>query len=135
MNMTERAPREFQEFKNLRQNRNERFRRFFWDLYHKIYVWYEGDGSIAGFQLEYRHSADNSKAVLDWRRQSGFVHNAIDEGHACMAYPASHVLVPSMRRFDKKAVLARLRDSVGLQANLYQHLLHHIANYPKTGPS
>ena len=66
-----------QELDNPRQNENE-IRRLFNDDYFDLYVWYDEDNSIKGFQLCYDKNSD--ARALTWRRDHGYSHMRIDDG-------------------------------------------------------
>ena len=65
------------ELDNPRQNENE-IRRLFNDDYFDLYVWYNEDNSIKGFQLCYEKNAD--ARALTWHRDHGYSHMRIDDG-------------------------------------------------------
>lgn len=68
--------REFQ----ARQLLDDYRRRWFSDEYFDLYVWYEADGSVHGFQLAYDKSGNEH--ALTWTSRSGFRHSAVDSGES-----------------------------------------------------
>ncbi len=65
------------ELENPRQNENE-IRRVFNDDFFDLYVWYNNDNSIKGFQLCYDKNADSR--ALTWHSDSEYSHMKIDDG-------------------------------------------------------
>ncbi|MHA3773234.1 hypothetical protein ACXR0O_17005 [Verrucomicrobiota bacterium sgz303538] len=68
--------REFQ----ARQLSDDYRRRWFSDQYFDLYVWYEADGSIHGFQLAY--AKPGNEHALTWTSTGGFRHSAVDSGES-----------------------------------------------------
>ncbi len=62
---------------NVRQIKGEPRRRWFSDDYFELIVWYHSD-DIWGFQLCY--DMIKKPRALTWTKDSGFSHNAIDDG-------------------------------------------------------
>ena len=73
------------EFK-ARQLPDDYRRRWFSDEYFDLYVWYEADGSIHGFQLAY--DKFGNEHALTWTSARGFRHSVIDSGEST---PFSHL--------------------------------------------
>jgi hypothetical protein len=55
-------------------------RRLFVDDYFDLYIWFDTDHLLYGFQLCY--DKDGYERSLTWRRDKGFTHAAVDSGEA-----------------------------------------------------
>jgi hypothetical protein len=76
-----------------RQAPGEKFRRWFSDDYFDLIVWYEGDGSVYGFQLCY--DKNRQERAVTWTRDAGPVHQRLDDGEERRAgFKLSPVLLP-----------------------------------------
>ena len=93
------------ELKGVRQNPNERLRRWFEDDYFDLIVWYEGP-QVYGFQLCY--DTQGRERALTWIRGSGYSHRAIDDGQATASKHMSPILVQD-GLFEKNAVAERFK--------------------------
>jgi hypothetical protein len=67
-------------FMDLKQNPGERFRKCFYDDYFDLFIWFEDNGAIHGFQLYY--NLTNDEHSLEWNKDSGFRHNRVDNGES-----------------------------------------------------
>jgi len=66
--------------------------RWFSDSYADLYVWYDTDESIAGFQLCY--NKDRDEHSLTWKRESGYSHDSIDAGDETPLSNQTPIVVP-----------------------------------------
>ena len=66
------------ECKNVRQIKGDRKRRWFFNGYFDLIVWFDEDKEIFGFQLCY--DIGRFERALTWRKDSGYSHNRIDSG-------------------------------------------------------
>ncbi len=66
------------EIKNVKQNEGEPKRRWFIDEYFDLVVWLDEEDGVEGFQLCYDKS--RNQHALTWHRESGYMHNRVDEG-------------------------------------------------------
>lgn len=66
------------EIRDVRQNANEYFRRWFSDDNFDLFVWYNPEETIYGFELTY-DKAGCGKAIR-WFVDSGFSHYRVDDG-------------------------------------------------------
>jgi hypothetical protein len=66
------------EIKQVKQFKDEGYRRWFMDRYFDLIVWYDDYGKIKGFQMCY--DKDNMERSLTWNQKGGFQHNKIDSG-------------------------------------------------------
>lgn len=64
-------------------------RRYISDDYFDLFVWYEADGQVHGFQLCY--DKQRRQRALTWKRDQGFWHARIDGGEDSP--------MPTVRRF------------------------------------
>lgn len=79
------------EEKNVRQIPGEGFRRWFFDDYFDLIIWYDNDHALKGFQLcydKFRH-----EKVLTWIKSKGYSHDEIDEGEVPGEHKKSPILV------------------------------------------
>ena len=76
-----------------RQIPGDYFRRYFADVALGLFVWYESDGSIHGFQLSY--DLENDPRALTWRPRKGFSHSSIDDGEESVLSNRAPLLRPS----------------------------------------
>lgn len=54
-------------------------RRWFVDDYFELYVWFDSDNAIYGFQLCY--DKEGEERALTWNRDTGLNHHAVDDGN------------------------------------------------------
>ena len=80
------------EVESTRQEDPLRHRRWFADDFFDLIVWYDPDGRLDGFQLCYNKSFDEH--AFTWRRNSGFIHQRIDDGESVPTKKKSPILVP-----------------------------------------
>ena len=68
----------FEEFINLRQDKNG-YRRLFFTKNMDLYIWYDKkDGEIIGFQIVYEKN--NEQKAFTWKKENGFTHDTVDDG-------------------------------------------------------
>ncbi len=67
-------------------------RRWFSDDYFDLILWLRQDGSLSGFQLCY--DKKKQERALTWSGESGFRHEAVDQGETNPAKNRSPILVP-----------------------------------------
>ena len=79
------------EIKDVRQNPDDSFRRWFTDDFFDLIIWFE-NGEIIGFQLCYDKKYDNEKA-LTWRKKNNYTHSKIDNGESPYANKMTPILV------------------------------------------
>ena len=87
---------------------NDRPRRWMTDDYFDLYVWYQGDGSIYGFQLCYDKERD--QRALTWTVEGRFQHDRVDSGEQTVYDNRSPVLTkgcPFFREGVRKEFIAR----------------------------
>ena len=91
------------EIKHVSQFPREPFRRWFAGSFMDLFVWYDDQRNITGFQLSYR-KGEEEKSVT-WYRDKGFTHETVDDGEARSGrHKMSPILVPD-GVFDREDVL------------------------------
>jgi hypothetical protein len=97
------------EVKNVRQHKNEGFRRWFTDKDFDLIIWYDNNKKINGFQLCYNKS--KYERALTWTNSDNkFYHNKIDDGEVPGAVKESPILVAD-GLFDKINVANDFKES------------------------
>jgi hypothetical protein len=86
----------FAEVRNVRQVPGDRFRRWFVDEQSDIFVWYEPDGRIFGFQLCCKLT--EAPFVSTWTQARGFSHATLDDGDDKPTVNRSPLLRPAPLR-------------------------------------
>lgn len=66
------------EYSGVSQHAGEAFRRFFWDDYLQLYVWFDPDQRIVGFELSYDTLEDFR--AFRWSPERGVQHYRVDDG-------------------------------------------------------
>lgn len=66
------------EIKNVQQEEDGPFCRWFADRDFDLFIWLKPDGAFFGFQLCYQKSKDEK--ALTWKEKTGFVHERVDLG-------------------------------------------------------
>jgi hypothetical protein len=77
----------------VRQIPGDYFRRWFTGNALALFIWYEADGSIHGFQLSY--DLENDPRALTWTPTKGFSHASIDDGEESVLSNRTPLLRPS----------------------------------------
>ncbi len=119
------------ELRNVRQDPDERYRRWFEDEYFDLIVWYEG-GEIYGFQLCY--DTQGRERALTWIRGQGFSHNRIDDGEKTVGKPMTPILVQD-GLFDKALVGEKFRAaSAEIDPAIAELVSGVLRRFPDGGP-
>jgi hypothetical protein len=66
------------EFSRVSQHAGESFRRLFWDDYLQLYVWFDPEQRIVGFELSY--DLANDWRAFRWKPEHGVEHFRVDDG-------------------------------------------------------
>lgn len=66
------------EISSVRQIPGEERRRWFASPDMDLFVWYDADGKLTGFQLAY--DKDSKEQALTWKLRTGFLHDQVDAG-------------------------------------------------------
>jgi len=116
------------EISGVRQIEGEPHRRWFSDEHFDLVIWDEGR-EIVGFQLCYDKS--RGERALTWKAESGFTHNAVDDGEGRAGrYKASPILVAD-GSFDAGLVASRfLGHSGGLDSRSCDFIYLKLLEYP-----
>jgi len=108
------------EIPNVRQIRGEDRRRWFFDNYFDLIVWYRAEG-ISGFQLCY--DRDGAPRAWTWTEDSGCSHHGIDDGDdPLLVYKATPILVAD-GAFDAVSVKRRFVVAAASIAAEIRHLV------------
>lgn len=91
------------------QKEKNYYRRWFEDDFFELIVWYDTTHSFHGFQLCY--GRNSNERALTWKRDTGFLHEKIDDSRVFGLMPASPILVPNgifpadfiITEFDKRS--------------------------------
>ncbi len=81
-----------EELDNVKQFKDEPFRRWFMDDRFDLIVWFKPDEQICGFQLCY--DKHREEKAFTWTEDSGFSHNRIDDGEAHWGDSRTPILIP-----------------------------------------
>lgn len=96
------------EVKNVRQHKNEGFRRWFTDKDFDLIIWYDNN-IINGFQLCY--NKNEYERALTWTNADNtFFHNKIDNGEIPGGFKESPILVAD-GLFDKVKIANKFKES------------------------
>jgi len=98
-----------QEFKNVSQLRNERRRKYFFDEYFDIYVWFNSDNTLYGFQICY--AVDINEHSITWKKDYEFTHDSVDDGSISGTNKKTPVLL-SNGPFPYKSVIDELLNRI-----------------------
>lgn len=66
------------EYAGVSQHAGESFRRLFWDDYFQLYVWFDSEQRIVGFELSY--DLANDCRAFRWKPDRGVEHYRVDDG-------------------------------------------------------
>ena len=117
---------------NVRQIKGERKRRWFFNGYFDLIVWFDKDKEIFGFQLCY--DIERFERALTWRKDSGYLHNRIDSGeYGGLQSKASPILVQD-GYFNKVEIDDRfLKESAEIDQKISTFVHQKIEAYDITG--
>ncbi len=97
------------EIRDVRQNPNEPFRRWFSDEDFDLIVWYRPDESVDGFELCYDKTGHEK--ALRWFAGKGFSHHGVDPGDQSPLANRTPILLAANDKFDPKRVSGRFDAS------------------------
>lgn len=120
------------ELKGVQQIADERRRRWFSSTDMDLIVWYEADGSIAGFELYYDKNI--REHVFIWGADSGFTHLAVDDGEQkpVLDYKEAPILIPDGHVDPDRIRHLFERSRENLPAEVASLVLGKLAQYPDT---
>jgi hypothetical protein len=105
------------EIRHVRQNRNERFRRWFSDDNFDLVVWYKPDESIDGFELSYDKTGQEK--AIRWLSERGISHYLVDSGEQSPLANRTPILLATNGKPEMGRVLASfLASKEGLPVKL-----------------
>ena len=120
------------ECKLVRQVPDEPFRRWFWDNFFDLIVWYENDGAISGFQLCYKSDLWNQR-VLTWKETTGFSHDLLDDGEGRPYHYKMTPILVADGHFRKDLILDRFNTAcANIEPAIAQFIAAKIQAYPQT---
>ena len=97
------------EFRDVRQIEGEGPRRWFFDDFFDLIVWYTEDGSqFEGFQLCY--DKQDLERALTWTRENGYRHNKIDDGEEMAGRSKMTPILVQDGLFDKETITDRFKS-------------------------
>ena len=115
------------EFQDVRQVEGEGPRRWFFDDYFDLIVWYKDNGEIDGFQLCYDKTG--SERALTWNWNHGYRHHKIDDGEMPFAAKMSPILVQD-GLFDRESVGERFsRESADVPPDIREFVLDKLKGF------
>jgi hypothetical protein len=116
------------EMRDVRQDSQEYFRRWFFDDDFDLIAFFKPDGALAGFQLCY-DKAGREKALM-WFTGRGLSHNHVDSGEQSPWYNRSPMLAQVDGRAEMPRVLAEFWVAEeGLPAELKVLVVQKIEEY------
>ena len=114
------------EIKEVKQVKNEAFRRWFTDKSFDLIVWLE-DTEISGFQLCYNKEDDEH--AITWQKAGGFKHNKIDNGERPGLSNMTPILVPD-GLFEKDHVARIFKEA---SAEIDKNIAEFVYSSPGAG--
>jgi hypothetical protein len=119
-----------QEIPNVRQFPDDPERRWFSDDYFDLIVWFGKARAIIGFQICYNKPKDEH--ALTWYKDSGYIHNRIDDGERPGSPKGSPILVQD-GMFDNSKIAEMFKErsgniDPGIRTVVYRKLLKYPAS-------
>ena len=115
------------EFTDVRQVEGEGPRRWFFNEYFDLIVWYQSDGGFDGFQLCY--DKPGKERALTWNWNHGYRHNKIDDGEAPNNVKMTPILVQD-GLFDSESVTQRFeRESENIPEEIRGFVLGKLEEF------
>jgi hypothetical protein len=116
------------EMKDVRQNPNEPFRRWFSDDHFDLIAWYGPEGGISGFELCYDKTGHQK--ALRWQVGKGISCYLVDSGEQSPLANRSPLLVNANGQSDMGEVLSGFEASQeGLPSNLVDVIKSKLREY------
>ena len=113
----------------IRPVKNDLDRRWIYDDYFDLIVWYESSGRIHGFQLCY--DKEGLERALTWIPSRGFHHSGIDSGESSPLSNQTPMLIPDGEFPFEKVRSEFLARSKTLPAEICDLVLARIAEYER----
>jgi len=118
------------EVKNIKQVPGDPYRRLFTSPVFDLFVWYNENRIITGFQLSYRQS--DKEHALTWLVKTGFAHNKVDIGED---HPGRTKMSPILVKdgiFHPLQIIDQFqRESANLDAEIVQLVTQKLLTYPE----
>ena len=116
------------EILKVKQEPGEPFCRWFSDNYFDLFVWYNKDKSIYGFQLCY--DKNGAEKAITWNAESNqFSHMQVDSGESSARLKQTPILLPD-GEFRKNEVLELLKNnSAKLDEKLFAFIYNELLKY------
>ncbi|MFC1851604.1 hypothetical protein ACFL27_15545 [candidate division CSSED10-310 bacterium] len=115
------------EVRDVKQHKNEYFRRWFTSPFFDLVVWFEDDRLINGFQLCY-DKPDHERA-LTWLKNKGFSHKQVDQGEEPGHYNMTPVLIAN-GLFEQEKIAARLlQEGQKIEPGIIQFVYQKILSF------
>ncbi len=119
---------------NVRQIPGDRRRRWFSSHDFDLIVWFNDDGTFAGFELYYDKTG--IERCFAWRPTAGFAHMTVDDGEQRPGpYKSSPILVPDGRFDVHRIYSAFAKESHSLPEDVATYVLRTLeqhASFPDT---
>jgi hypothetical protein len=117
------------EIQSVKQNRDELFRRWFEDDFFDLFVWYDQQEKISGFQLCYEKCRDEH--ALTWREDCGYALDRIDSGERSVWETSTPVLLPSNDLPPEKVIETFVARSEAVDPQLVEFVVQKISEYAR----
>lgn len=119
------------EIRNIKQNEGEPRRRWFIDDYFDLVVWIDETDEVEGFQLCYDKSVNQH--ALTWHRESGYMHNRVDDGEDKPGKPKGIPILVTDGNFNhKKTAEIFKKESTDLDEKISASIYKQILEYPNS---
>ena len=117
------------EMSSVRQIPDEPQRRWFSDEHFDLVVWNDEQGGIIGFQLCYDRA--HAERALTWKTDTGFSHNAVDDGENRPGRYKSTPILVADGAFDPQTVAAKFLGHAGaLDSKSTDFIYYKLLEYP-----
>ncbi|MDC1287631.1 hypothetical protein N8198_07085 [Gammaproteobacteria bacterium] len=115
------------EIKNVSRKKNEPEKRWFSSSSMDLFIWFDTDNSIVGYQFTY-DKPHNEKALV-WSVENGLSHMKVDDGSGSGKHPGSPLLVQDgVANPDK--IISMLRKNIGgLEPAIENFIVSNIEEY------
>ena len=115
------------EFTDVRQVEGEGPRRWFFNDYFDLIIWYRDEGGFDGFQLCYDKSGH--ERALTWNWNHGYRHNKVDEGEMPFSAKMTPILVQD-GLFDSESIAHRFeRESTNIPKEIRDFVLKKLEEF------
>ena len=117
------------EIASVRQIPDEPRRRWFSDEHFDLVVWNDEQGGVIGFQLCYDRA--HAERALTWHADTGFSHNAVDDGESRPSRYKSTPILVADGEFDPQTVAATFLGHAGvLDSESANFIYYKLLEYP-----